>query len=232
VSVLLTRPREDSERVAGILEQRGYDILIDPVLEIEQLPVQPIDAGPYQAVVLTSRHAVPALAAVSPARPVFCVGDATAAKAGMFGGDQLTVGPGDGAGLAQVIIDRLDPRAGAILHLAGSDVRAEPGDRLQAHGFRVERITTYRARPSKALQPDTVQALRNRRIGQVLLFSPRTASLFLALAGGLDLGGVQALCLSANVAVAIDAERFGRVLVATRPDEMALLDLLEAPGDR
>jgi hypothetical protein len=44
------------------------------------------------------------------------------------------------------------------------------------------------------------------------------------------MGHMEALCLSSDVAVALDPDRFARILVSARPNEMALLDLLEAPG--
>lgn len=232
MSVLLTRPLDDSRRLASALAERGYEVLIDPVLEIDLLTPSPPPRDRYQAVIVTSRHAVHALADVPAELPVFCVGEATAERVRLGGRTQVSTGTGDGLGLAEAIVTTLDPRDGPLLHLAGAEIRTEPGDLLRAHGFQVERVLTYRARPASRLHPGTIEALDNRQIRQVLLFSPRTASLFTALSGTLDLGGCDALCLSANVAAAVDPARLARVLVATQPDEKALLDLLEAPGHR
>jgi uroporphyrinogen-III synthase len=228
--VLLTRPRADSQRLAGILEERGYTPLVDPMLEIERLPVRLPAPGRFQAVLVTSRHAVPALAGLDAGFPVFCVGEATAERVRQAGPWPVMPGPGDAVGLAETVIGRLRPDQGPLLHLAGADVRPELQDLLERAGFTLVRANTYRARPASGLADPTRLALEQRRIRAVMLFSPRTAAVFAALSSRYDQTGSDALCLSANVAKGLDASRFARVLIATRPEEAALLDLLEAPG--
>jgi uroporphyrinogen-III synthase len=207
-------------------------VLVDPLLEIDQLPVPAIDLTPYQAVAITSRHALPALGRLTPMLPVFCVGGATAARVRALGIAQVVEGPGDAAGLAELMVATLRPVEGRILHVAGSETKDEPGRTLTLNGFEVVRLTTYRARAVRTLHPRTSEALARGRLTHVLLFSPRTASILMALSAGLELGRLQALCLSPDVALALDPTRLARVLIATRPDEPALLDLLEAPGHR
>jgi len=61
----------------------------------------------------------------------------------------------------------------------------------------------------------------------VMLFSPRTARLFAALAEGLPTEGLTAFCISPVTAEALSSMSFGRVMVAERPNQQAMLALLE-----
>ena len=229
-TLLLTRPKEDSLPLARRLRARGYRVLVDPVIAIEPCTVGAIDLAGIQAIVVTSRHAVKALEKLPQDRPVFCVSQATARRVRPLWQGPVVVGPGDAAGLADLLLLRLRPEAGGVLHLAGAEVRPELEERLLAQQVRVERTIVYRARPATALRPATRAALAANGLDAVLLFSPRSAVVFAALSAGLDLGPVDALCLSQNVALSLDPDHFARVLVATRPDQGALLDLLEAPA--
>ncbi|WP_051329171.1 uroporphyrinogen-III synthase [Geminicoccus roseus] len=228
--VLLTRPGEDSRRLADALAAQGHEVLVDPMLEIEPLAFARPDLSDVQAVLVTSRHAVPALASLGPLVPVFCVGEATAQRVKAAGAGTVVAGPGDAVGLAATVRDRLSPADGAVLHLAGTDIRPELRAVLEAHVFTYRRLSVYRARAAAQLKPATAAAVQAGRLDAVLLFSPRTAGVFAALTQGHDLRGIQALCLSRNVAEALDPGRFACVRIATRPDERALLDLLDAPA--
>jgi uroporphyrinogen-III synthase len=228
--LLLTRPRADSVRLAALLQAKGWRTLVDPLLEIRQLPVALPDLGNVQAVLLTSRHAAPALAALPRPLPVHCVGEATATVARMLTSAPVFAGPGDAVGMARQLAATLRPANGALLHLAGAEHRPELKAGLDAAGFSLIQRIVYRAVPARGLMAETRQALAEGAVQAVLLFSPRTAGVFAALSQELDLSRTDALCLSANVAAALPAERLRRVRVATRPEEAALLDLLEAPA--
>ena len=229
-TLLLTRPEADSLELAAVLETRGHTVLIDPALDIEPVPAARVDLAGVQAVVLTSRHAVVALAQIDPSLPVFCVGEATATLVAAKTARRASTGPGDASGLARLIAQRLRPDDGAVLHLAGDEVRPELRAYLEDHGFHFRQLVVYRARAAARLRPTTLAALGEGRIDAVLSFSPRSAAVFMALARKADLSRVTALCLSSNVAAALEVDRFAGILIAKRPDQAALLDLLEAPA--
>ena len=230
--LLLTRPVEDSRRLARLLAERGHEILIDPLLAIEPVPVSVTAPNDVQAVLLTSRHAAPALPAALARHPVFAVGEATARAARQHGAVDVRTGPGDAAALARLVVGQLAPSAGGLLHLAGSTTRPEPRRTLEAAGFRVVTALAYRSVAATSLADATLTALEGGGIDAVLLFSPRTAALFATLAvqavPAATLGAIRLVCLSEEVASACRALG-GCVVVATRPDEAALLDLLDGP---
>jgi uroporphyrinogen-III synthase len=236
VRVLITRPRERALDLARTLEWRGDTPLIEPLLRIEPAAGPAPELAGVQAIVLTSVHAVPALSAPAKALPVFAVGDATAAAARHAGCDAVISAGGAAADLARSIVARCRPGCGALLHLSGEQAREGLAEALGAAGFALRRHTVYRAVAANALAPATVEALAARQVDAVLLFSPRTARIFVELIGrhGLHgrLTGIAAICLSAAVAHPCRELAWRGVHVAARPELGALLEALEAARRR
>jgi uroporphyrinogen-III synthase len=236
VRVLITRPRERALELAQELERRGDAPLIEPLLAIETVAgVVPEMAG-VQAIVLTSAHAVPALSAAAKALPIFAVGDATAGAARRAGCAAVVSAGGAAPDLARAIAARCAPGAGALLHLGGEHVTEGLAEALAATGFALRRQVVYRAVAARALTPATVEALAARRVDAVLLFSPRTARVFVELVGRHALlepvAGIAAICLSAAVAQLCRDLPWRSVYTAARPELGALLEALEAARRR
>jgi uroporphyrinogen-III synthase len=107
---------------------------------------------------------------------------------------------------------------------------------LAAAGFALRRQVVYRAVAARALTPATVEALAARRVDAVLLFSPRTARVFVELVGRHALlepvAGIAAICLSAAVAQLCRDLPWRSVYTAARPELGALLEALEAARRR
>ena len=123
--VLITRPVALAQALARRLEACGHDVVIEPLLTIEPLPVA-LELGGVQAIAVTSANAAPALGAARHL-PVFAVGDASAAAARAAGCMRVESAGGDAASLARRIVASCRPGGGAILHLCGTEVRARPG---------------------------------------------------------------------------------------------------------
>ena len=70
-------------------------------------------------------------------------------------------------------------------------------------------------------------ALQDGALDAVMLFSPRTARIFAGLAHDLPTDGLAALCISPATAQALGAMHFARVAVAARPNQQAMLALVE-----
>lgn len=234
--ILVTRPREQARELARELQRRGHDVLIEPLLTIEALSPPTPDPEGIQAVLLTSANAAHALRGQLLRLPVYAVGRASAQAARAAGCAQVHEAEGDAERLARLVIERRRPVDGALLHPSGEEVREELAETLAAHGFEVRRHVVYRARAATTFSPALEAVLRQRALDAVLFFSPRTASIFVALAKSHGLGGVlgasEALCLSENVAIACRALDWRRVLVAQRPERAAILELLEGAERR
>ena len=139
---------------------------------------------------LTSANGARALAEASEqrGRPILAVGDTTATTAEGLGFNAVTSAAGDGAALAELVRQRLDPKAGPLLHVSGVDVALDLGEMLRADGFEVRRFALYDAREESALPDSARAALQARALDAATFFSPRAASLFAKLVeeAGLD----------------------------------------------
>ncbi len=106
--VLVTRPEPDAGDLAAKIGELGMTAVVDPLLEVELLPIAPEPFIGAAAVVATSRNALRALAqspALAPALalPLFAVGSRTEAFAREAGFQHVTRGPGTARALAETI---------------------------------------------------------------------------------------------------------------------------------
>lgn len=236
--VLVTRPAEDAAPLAAALTARGCEPLIEPMLEIVWLDGPPPEVDGVQALLFTSANGVRGYARRTSRRdhPVYAVGDATARAAREAGFASVESASGDVYALAALAAARCAPRAGPLLHVAGTKLAGDLASHLAEKGFSVRRETLYDAVPSTHLSENTVEALRTGTLAAVLFFSPRTARSFVRLLDGAGLSDrcrtVDALCLSPAVAEAartygaLGATPWQNVRVASRPEQEALLGLL------
>lgn len=230
--LLLTRPAEDSERMAEILRQAGHACTSLPVFAIRDLPGNLPDLAGVTGLLFTSKNGVRAFAAATPRRDftVFAVGEASAAAARDAGFSQVTAGGGDVDSLAATVASAVAPRDCRLLHVAGETLAGDLRGLLQAQGFTVSRCTLYAAEAIADLPADVAAALAAGAFDAVLFFSPRTAAVFAGLArkSGLHdhFGAIRAFCLSDRVAAAAAALPWRHVVTSAAPTEAALLAAL------
>lgn len=230
---LVTRPREDSEAVARALESRGLDVMIEPLLDIEPIADATVAAEGAQGILVTSANGIRALARLHPDRalPVWAVGDSSAGVARALGYQTVESAQGDVDTLADLVIRRLDPAKGALLHAAGSVNAGDLAGRLGTHGFQVRRHVLYQAVTATALTAPLRQALAGGAIQLALFFSPRTAATFVRLVQAAGLGEsvarITAYGLSANVSAQLAPLDWRAARQAAEPTQAALLALLD-----
>ena len=116
--LLITRPQPDADELAAELERRGHRCLVAPLMTIVPT-VSDLPLGGVQALLLTSRNGVRALAAASARRdvPVLAVGPGTAAAA-EDAGFSVEAGAGDVSALGSLVRAALKP---GVFELGGSD---------------------------------------------------------------------------------------------------------------
>ena len=226
--VLVTRAEPDAERTAAALSRLGHDAVLAPVTVVRRTGAA-LSAGRSDAVAATSHHAFASDDGVERWLPVFAVGSRTAAAARAAGFKDVRMGAGDASGLADLLRLTL-PRPAQLLYLAGRDRKPLLEDELTRAGYAVAVAEVYAAEPAEAWPEVAVMALRAGAVDAALHFSRRSADLALALAArdAVDDAflGLRHLCLSADAAAPLIDRRAGRVRVAERPDEDALLALL------
>ena len=238
--LLVTRPRPDAERTASQLRALGHDVVVQPLLAMEMLPAPDDDVGDPAAIILTSRNGARALAswqrsAQWHSRPVFAVGSATAEAAMAAGFSDVRSAEGDGVALAGLIIDTCDPDSGTLLY-AAADIRSSAMEEaLDNAGFNVEIVTAYRMAAAGALDRLVAESVASGRFDGVLLYSRRSAAVFLELVAeaGLTtaLRQLAVFVLSSAVAEPLGGIDVGRLIVAEAANEDAMMRAVGAAGD-
>ena len=230
---MVTRPREDAQSLAEALTELGIEPVLEPLMSIDYFAGTPLDLDGVQALLATSANGVRAFARRDPRRnlPVFAVGDASARAADLAGFTAVTSASGDVTALAALVRQRLYGDGGALLHVAGSSLAGDLAGMLAGHGFTCRREVLYRARPSRALTAGAVRDLEQGTLDGVVFFSPRTAAAFAGLIrqGGLEgtVARLAAFCLSPAVAEEARALSWGRVVIAGKPEQDALVLAIE-----
>ncbi len=229
--LLVTRPDADAQSTASKLRARGCEVLLAPLLHIESIAAD-FGPGPWDAVAITSVNAVRALED-HPRRndllrlPLFVVGRRTAAAGRELGFDDVVSADGNAKDLARLIAARAPGTT--LLYLAGEDRANE----LAVAGMRVQTVAVYRAGKASQFPAAAGEAIAAGRLDGVLHYSRRSAEAFIACAkaAGVLPNALAAVhyCLSNQVAEPLRSAGAGNIRIAARPQETALLDLIERP---
>lgn len=223
--ILVTRPAEDGAQIAARLAAMGHQALLAPLLEPHFETGPEPDFSGVQAVLATSANGVRALIRRTARRdlPIFAVGPQTAREARDAGFGDVRSADGDAVALAAKTADWTTADRGILLHVCGAEAPGTLQQELDARGFAVRRAVLYRVQAAEALPPAIVQALADGALDAALFFSPRSARVFAALAGGLPTRTLIAACISPVTAAALDGQAFAEVRVAASPNQDSLL---------
>lgn len=229
--VLITRPEREAIALAQALSQRGHTAVIAPLFELRfRQPPDDFAAAlaASQAVLLTSANGARALAEASEQRskPVLAVGDMTAATAEGLGFTSVASASGDSTALARIVQERLDPKAGPLIHVSGVDVAGEPAPKDI-----VRRFALYESRAVETLPDSARAALEARALDLATFFSPRASATFVKLVTGAGLAdacrGITAIAISPAAAEPLKALPFKATVAAARPTRQAVLDEID-----
>ncbi|CAN7227872.1 uroporphyrinogen-III synthase [Bosea sp. LjRoot237] len=229
--VLVFRPQQDAERSAQTLRERGKDPVVAPLFQIVPSNEKP-PKGPFEALVLTSANAVPAVEILPKTwrgtLPAFCVGTRTAEAVGKLGFTAHSA-QGGRAELLTLILQQL-PQGQKLLFVAGRDRHEDLPQQLRDAGYEVTVWTAYEAKAVDVLPAPAAEALRDGSADAALHYSPRSAQIFLDLAGKAGLAeqaqALPQLALSIEIAAPLIAAGSDTVLVAEHPEEAALFAAL------
>jgi uroporphyrinogen-III synthase len=226
--VLITRPEPGATQTAARLTALGLCPVVAPVLSIAAREVR----VPQQvaATLLTSRNAVAACPPSLYDLPVFTVGTATAAQATEAGFCRVFNADGDAAALARLVVDTLAPTCGSLFLPAGQGQGTDLATSLRQRGFRVVRRVAYQAAAVPVLPETAATHLRQGRLAAAMFFSGETSRHFVRLLRAAALADavrdVAAVSISERAAVALRPLPWRRISVAAKPNQEAMLVLL------
>lgn len=140
-TVLISRPFEDANAVkrAVLAQFPSVDVIVAPALKIKNVPFEAPE-GDFDALVLTSKHAVEAAARIAPNATALCVGDATAKSARAHGLKAISA-----QGAAQDLFELArDSDVTKLLYLHGAHVHTDLAGALTNAGLEAKSRVVYR----------------------------------------------------------------------------------------
>ncbi|HEX8620476.1 MAG TPA: uroporphyrinogen-III synthase [Allosphingosinicella sp.] len=206
MKLLVLRPEPGASETAARARALGLEPLVAPLFEIRSVDPGPVEAGDYDALLLTSangaRHAPGTLTGL----PCFAVGERTAAEARRAGFSDIRIGDGDGAAAAAMIAAA---GFGRVLHLCGRDHVP-----MTLAGVSIEGRVVYAAEPTSA------EGFEGPAVA--MIHSARAGARFGQLVG--DKSSVFIAAISAAASQAAGGGWAGKA-VAGEPRDQALLEL-------
>ena len=235
--LIVTRPQADGDRLKTRLEATGHTASVVPLLTIQVDSKAAIPDKPWQAMAITSANALSALPVIGfseslKAVPVFAVGPASAKLARETGFADVRQADGDLDAFQNAMRQSLNPDRGPILYLTGQVRSGDLAASLGSAGFSIDRVELYDAVAATDLPSHAKNIIRSGKANGVLLYSARTADIWLKL---VRQSGLQAeaerlvhFCLSPAVAEKIRSGpgRNVPVVISGKPGDDAMLQAI------
>ena len=232
--VWITRPQPGATRTAGMLAEAGYEPFLLPLTEIRACDpgLSPEDAAGFDAIAVTSanafRHAPAALLESLSGKPVYAVGDATAAEARSRGFAAVESGGGGVDDLVSLLAKRERPGT-STLYLCGRIRTGDLDRKLEEKGVQCRAAEVYTAEIVSYPTEYFRNALNRHAPDAVLFHSTLSATAFTGSVLPLlsqDFEKTMFFVLSPRIAATLPAELTPRTTIAAEPNERALLAAL------
>lgn len=223
----ITRTEPDNARTAELLRAMGWGVLTVPVLRTCAVhPHWPAEMP--EALVFTSangvRHHQPRPEFLD--LPVFTVGDRTGQAALCVGYRDVRSADGDVHDLERLVCGAMQPKR-TIFHLSPRQPAGDLVGNLKRAGLRARTVVVYETRPVPVAE--LIEALPSlENIGGILVHSPRAGLSVRGVFDGLPVCFTGTIyCISCAAAGPFAGLRDARVAVADRPNEDAILQLIQ-----
>jgi len=225
--VWITRAEPGASATAARVEAAGWTPVVAPLLAVRVLPDVTLDLTDVAALAFTSAGGVRAFAAISPVRdrPVFAVGEATAAAARTAGVETVFSADGDVSDLAALIIDNRQGLPGKILHPGAKSLAGDLVGDLTAAGVEAGAVALYETVPA---DPGEEVASLLGGLDSVLVHSPRAGEALALFLADRPAPHLRLIAISAAAAAPLAACKVGERRIAAHPREA---DLLRCLGD-
>ena len=231
MKLIITRPLADSKRMQNYFELRGVECLINPLLEISY-EKRSINFSNYDRVLLTSRHAVRSLVNKSltfSKKKVHACGRSTYAEVREFAPENEHIFHESVNDLVDAFRSSTPIDDSKMLYLRGRDVTVDLKSIFQGTSIEIEDSVEYIAREKILFNKEALEEFNSGRQISVIIFSLRTAEIFLEALKKYNLGNktsiIMAYCISKNIASMLQAKGI-QSKILTEPTEDAILDLL------
>lgn len=227
---LVTRPEPDCTRTAGKLQVMGHEALLAPMLEFVFAAPDRFDLAGVGALAVTSVRAVACLSGHPQLQelcelPAYAVGERTATALREAGFSMVSSADRDVEALAELI--GAEVSGTTVLYPAAEDRAGDLEGLLAAKGLGCRAEVVYRMAPQRDLPQEIIGHLKAGGVDSVLIYSRRTAEIFLEALGRAGLNHVLPHLRIAGISRQAVSAFDGLALTvhAPHPTEEALLTL-------
>lgn len=210
-TIVITRPRDDAEKLAADLTEKGFYCITEPILSMHTLYANTeslenaLEFKP-QAILATSKHAISAFAELTGVRsvPLVTVGRTTGSYALHHGFYNVVFANGTAKSLVSFISGGYSPENGRLLYIRGKDVSTDIATQLEAEKFIVDSVIVYEAKRARKLSEQLCKAITENKISSVAFYSQNTAKTYARLVKNSGIvqhhETITALCMSQAIA--------------------------------
>jgi len=134
--VLVTRPRDQAQPLSDAMRAEGFDVVEQPLIEVEPVSEEPIEVDGYDWVVVTSANGARELVRRASGRParIAAIGPGTVEALGEWGADLVA-----DVHTQEGLVAAMPRPAGCVLFVAAEGAREHLADALGA-----DVVTAYR----------------------------------------------------------------------------------------
>lgn len=240
--LLVTRPEPDASQLAALAAGEGHDIVLSPLTHIAHIAAPDFPHAAPSAIAFTSANGVRALAATPPPdamadwtiMPAYAVGPQTGEALRQYGWTDIRVGGGNVELLAaRIMADEPDSQT-HIWHIVGTHQAGHLVSTLSEQGCQASSVRAYEAQAAQGFTADAQAALLGGEVDGVLVYSQRSAEIFLSLwqaltatPDGRQIARPRIFALSPQVTGPF-VDCGWQTDVAARPDSAGMKELLRA----
>jgi uroporphyrinogen-III synthase len=228
--IWLTRPVPQALTTFKKLSERGYLVHREPLLTVHPVSFT-IPSDPFRAVIVTSQSAIPALEKCPALLPIFTVGDQSAAKIQEhFPKRKVFSAQKDGKALMEMIQKHYASSGLPFLYLTGDTIKVPLDTLLTAKRYPTQRVIVYETKGAKHLSFPLLQALKDKAITTILVYSQKSAEILRELIEKYQLdqslGLTTVITLGDDIKESLNGLQFNQIMTAPHPTDDALLGVL------
>ena len=203
---VLTRPIEDSKRIKQSLENQGYEVIVNPLLEIKY-KTNIFNPDKYEVLIFTSRHSIRYLEEknIFLKNKIICAcGKSTFLEAKKFGTENTYILYSNVAELEENFVKISGIKEKKVLYLRGREITSDIASIFKDNGINIDDEIVYEANEINEFNNEFINELGTSQHLAILFYSIRTAQVYLQSMDKYNLSNktsiIIAYCISKNVA--------------------------------